>query len=106
MRADTHTRRTRARRAWLPYLVLCGVLLATAAIAYAVRAASLANDRLRFDNAVQRTDDAVHDRIETYVDVLRAGAGLFAADREVSREEFRRFVERIQLQQRYPGVQG
>jgi PAS domain S-box-containing protein len=106
MKPDTHTRRTRATRAWLPYLVLFGVVSATAAIAYAVRAASLANDRLRFDNAVQRTSDAVTDRIETYVDVLRAGAGLFAADREVSREEFRRFVERIQLQQRYAGVQG
>ncbi|HWW75356.1 MAG TPA: CHASE domain-containing protein, partial [Pyrinomonadaceae bacterium] len=90
----------------LPYLVLAGVVAATAAVAYAVRASSRANDRLRFDNAVQRTADAVTDRIETYADVLRAGAGLFAADREVSRQEFSRFVERIQLQERYPGVQG
>jgi PAS domain S-box-containing protein len=91
---------------WLPYVVLAGVVAATAAVAYSARASSAANDHLRFDNAVQRTADAVGERIQTHVDVLRAGAGLFAADREVSRDEFRRFVERIEVQRRYPGAQG
>ena len=44
-------------RAWLPYLVLAGVLAATALAAYAARASSAANARLRFDNAAQRTAD-------------------------------------------------
>jgi len=93
-------------RAWLPYVVLAAVVAVTAAIAYAARASSEANDRLRFENAVQRTSDALRDRIEAYVDILLAGAGLFAADREVSRDEFRRFVARIDMQGRYPGAQG
>ena len=97
---------TRPARAWLPFLVLAGVVAAAATVAYSVRASSAANDRLRFDNAVQRTADAVTERIQTHTGVLRAGAGLFAADREVSREEFRRFVERIEVQKRYPGAQG
>ncbi|HEX8557253.1 MAG TPA: CHASE domain-containing protein [Pyrinomonadaceae bacterium] len=107
MNADTqHTSPQGEPRAWLPRLVLCGVLAATAAAAYAARASSAANDRLRFDNAAQRTSDAVEERIQTHVDVLRAGAGLFAADREVSREEFRRFVERAEAPRRHPGSQG
>src|SRR5215213_212975 len=100
MRPSSHPRRPNVSRAWLPYLVLAGVAAVAAAIAYSVRASSAANDRLRFDNAVQRTADAVSERIQTHVDVLRAGAGLFAADREVSREEFRRFVERIEVPRR------
>ena len=106
MEPDAHTARRRTPRAWLPYLVFAAVVAVTGAVAYAVRASSAANDRLRFDNAVQRSADAVQDRIETYVNILRAGAGLFAAEREVGREDFRRFVERIGIQERYPGVQG
>ena len=106
MEPPSYPRRPSVPRAWLPHLALAGVVATAAAVAYSVRASSAANDRLRFDNAVQRTADAVEERIQTHVDVLRAGAGLFAADREVSREEFRRFVERIEVQRRYPGAQG
>ncbi|MDT5294046.1 MAG: hypothetical protein QOJ76_926, partial [Acidobacteriota bacterium] len=107
MQSDKHLRsRRRAPRMWLPYFVLALVVAATAAIAANVRASAEANDRLRFENAVQRTEDNIRNRLETYVGILRAGAGLFAADREVSRDEFRRFVERIELQKTYPGIQG
>ncbi|HEX8501725.1 MAG TPA: CHASE domain-containing protein [Pyrinomonadaceae bacterium] len=91
---------------WLPHLVLAVVALLTAAIAWEVRVSSEDNDRLRFENAAHRTEDDVRYRLRTYVSILRAGAGLFAADREVSREEFRRFVERLGLAETYPGVQG
>src|SRR5690242_12617384 len=106
MEPDPQPRRARAPRMWPPYAVLAAVVAATALAALYVRASDEANDRLRFENAVQRTYDAIRDRLETYTDFLRAGAGLFAADREVSRAEFRRFVERVEVQQRYPGVQG
>ena len=106
MNPAPHHTDPRAPRMWLPYVVLAVVAAAAGAVAYSARASSAANDRLRFDNAVQRTADAVGERIQTHVDVLRAGAGLFAADREVSREEFRRFVERIEVQRRYPGAMG
>jgi PAS domain S-box-containing protein len=91
---------------WLPYAVLAAVALLTAAIAWDVRVSSEANDRLRFENAARRTSSSVRYRLQTYAGVLRAGAGLFAADREVSREEFRRFVERVGVAETYPGIQG
>jgi PAS domain S-box-containing protein len=91
---------------WLPHLVLAVVALLTAAIAWDVRVSSESNDRLRFENAAQRTEDDVRYRLQTYAGILRAGAGLFAADREVSREEFRRFVERVGVAETYPGIQG
>src|ERR1043166_6424563 len=106
METRPHPRRPRAPRMWPPYAVLAAVLLASALAALYVRADSETTDRLRFDNAVQRTRDAIRDRLDTYADTLRAGAGLFAADREVSRDEFRRFVERMEVQKRYPGIQG
>ena len=63
MRPAPHPARARAPRMWLPYVVLAVVAAATGAVAYSARASSAANDRLRFDNAVQRTADAVTHRI-------------------------------------------
>jgi PAS domain S-box-containing protein len=37
---------------------------------------------------------------------LRAGTGLFRANRTVSAEEFRRFVAQLNLEEKYPGIQG
>ena len=106
MTPASHARRPRPPRAWLPYLVLATVWLMAAAVAWEVRTSAEANDRLRFENAARRTEDDIRYRLETYVGILRAGAGLFAADREVSQEEFRRFVERLGLSETYPGIQG
>ncbi|MET0625227.1 MAG: CHASE domain-containing protein, partial [Pyrinomonadaceae bacterium] len=106
MKPAPHSTGQRAPRMWLPYAVLAVVALLTAAIAWDVRSSSEANDHLRFENAARGTEDDVRYRLQTYAGILRAGAGLFAADREVSREEFRRFVERVGVAETYPGIQG
>ncbi|HEX7420542.1 MAG TPA: CHASE domain-containing protein, partial [Thermoanaerobaculia bacterium] len=43
---------------------------------------------------------------ETYVNVLRAATGLFAANRAATRDEFRAYVRHLDVQRRYPGVNG
>ena len=93
-------------RLWVPYLVLAVALLVTASAAYYVSATTETRDRLRFESAVQRTQDDIERRLDAHVALLRAGAGLFAADGEVTREQFRAFVARLELQQHYPGAQG
>ncbi|MBW3560451.1 MAG: CHASE domain-containing protein [Proteobacteria bacterium] len=45
-------------------------------------------------------------RLDTYVALLHGGAGLFAASQDVSAEEFNRYVQELDLAERYPGVQG
>ena len=40
-----------------------------------------------------------------FEEVLQAGAGLMAASDSVSREEWRRFVERLGLPRAYPGIE-
>lgn len=65
-----------------------------------------AKERLRFENAVRETQSDIEDRIETHIALLRASTGLFAANDRVSREQFRAFVNRLRLQERYSGMQG
>ncbi|MDX1458007.1 MAG: CHASE domain-containing protein [Marinobacter sp.] len=48
----------------------------------------------------------IADRMRDYQQVLRGGVGLFYASDEVDREEWRRFVEELDLAENYPGIQG
>ena len=60
----------------------------------------------RFSYLADRQSELLSDRIADYERVLRAGAGLFAASGEVSRDEWRRFVARMNLDASLPGIQG
>lgn len=49
---------------------------------------------------------SIEDRIHTYVGALRAGKGLFVSSTFVSRDEWQAFVEGLDIQTIYPGIQG
>jgi PAS domain S-box-containing protein len=93
-------------RAWIPYGVLAGALLVTFGAALYVHRTDLAKDRARFENTIKQVSTALEGRLDTHIALLRAGCGLFAASTEVEPEEFRRFVERLDLPHHYPGIQG
>ncbi|MBW4486283.1 MAG: CHASE domain-containing protein [Trichocoleus desertorum ATA4-8-CV12] len=96
----------RLRRTWTPSLVLgIALLLTTVATAY-VASVTRAKDQLRFENAVQRTEDAIENRLDTYIALLRSSSGLFAANERLNQAQFRAYVQRLELQQRYSGIQG
>ncbi|MBD2165268.1 CHASE domain-containing protein [Calothrix membranacea FACHB-236] len=92
--------------AWTSYVVLLGTLLLTAGATGLLEITGTAQDKLRFQNAVTRTQDNIQNRLDTYITLLHAGSALFAAHEEVSLAEFRAFVERLNLRERYPGIQG
>ena len=94
------------RRHWMPGLVFAAGLGVTAATAmYASRVGS-ANERLLFDNQIEKVRHAINSQVDSYMAILRGAAGLFAASDDVSAAEFRAYVERLELRQRYRGVQG
>ncbi len=90
----------------LPIWVLLAGLVATAAATYYVQRAGRARDQLRFERSVEHVRSTITGRVDTYVALLRAGTGLFAANPDVRREEFAQFVSRLDLRGRYPGIQG
>lgn len=56
-----------------------------------------------------RTDelaDDVHTRLKNYEQVLKGAAGLFAASEVVERQEFTRYFQALQLEEKFPGMQG
>lgn len=95
-------------RAWrlLPLLVLlCGF----GATAWLVAMASASAGQHDTERLHRLSDDAagmVRARLAVYSDGLLGGAGLLAASDEVSRDEWRVFVESLDLTGRYPGING
>jgi len=96
----------RGSRVFLPYLILLLGFCFTVLVYHYFSKLTYEQDALRFSSSVQQIQDQVRTRIETSTTLLRAGTGLFAASDSVEADEFDRFVQQIQLQKNYPGVQG
>ncbi|HEY6246368.1 MAG TPA: CHASE domain-containing protein [Pyrinomonadaceae bacterium] len=99
-------KRPRAFRSALPYLILALGLLCTIVVSFYFSKLSAAQDQTRFDNSTQEITARLRTRIQTSIALLRAGTGLFAASEDVDAHEFQHFVEQLELQKNYPGVQG
>jgi PAS domain S-box-containing protein len=93
-------------RRWLPYSVLAVAIIVTLIATYYVRASIQTRDRLRLLNHISITQQAVSEKIDAQVGLLRAGAAFISASDAVSREDFRVFIEGLDLANHYPGVQG
>src|SRR5688572_21045956 len=98
--------RARWWRGFLPWALLAVLALGTVAAAKYVADTARERDQLRFEAAAQQAHDAIRDRVEGYIALLRATSGLFAAVAEVDRDLFHAYVERLELKRRYPGLQG
>jgi PAS domain S-box-containing protein len=103
---DPSLLRRRVPYPWLPTVVLLAGLVATAAYTAQIWRAARIEDQQQFNAAVDRRVQAITAEIEKYTALLRGGAGLFASAHEVTREGFRRYVDRLAVDERYPGIQG
>ena len=89
-----------------PWIVLGAFLVLTAIATKYVWENSQIAERARFQRSVQTAEEAVQSRVDTYVNVLQAASGLFAAAQDVTRDQFRAYVRSLELQRRHPGIQG
>jgi len=81
-------------------------LLFTLLVSYYLSKLAEAQDHSRFKSSVQEVDARIHTRIQTFITILRAGTGLYAASDTVTPVEFSRFVDRLELEKNYAGIQG
>lgn len=99
---------TRGKRPLLdaPALTLVVALLLTLVSTLAAAYLGRERDRMRFENAVQGTTDRVRSRLDAHVAMLYGARSLFAAGRQVSARQFRTYVRELEVEHRYPGMQG
>jgi signal transduction histidine kinase/CHASE1-domain containing sensor protein/CheY-like chemotaxis protein len=103
---DVQNQRSRRHRIILPYLILLVGLAFTVVVYYYFSKLTFEQDQSRFQKNVQELQDRIRLKVETSITLLRAGTGLFAASDEVDAVEFHRFVQQLDLQKNYPGIQG
>jgi signal transduction histidine kinase len=60
----------------------------------------------RFEVRTMEIERAIHDRMLGHETVLWSGAGLFDASEEVTRQEWAEYIATIDLDERWPGIQG
>ncbi len=86
-------------------IVLIGSLLTAI---YWNEARRLAENKaqLAFEHQSERLVHSLRERFRVHEQVLHAVVGLFDSSDGVQRHEFRRFTEALDLQVRYPGIQG
>ncbi|CAG1017361.1 two-component system, sensor histidine kinase ChiS [Burkholderiaceae bacterium] len=90
----------------IPLLVFVVAALASGSLALYLARSIEAKERAAFDADVAASTDAMRERFETTITLLRGAAGLFGASEEVTRPEFASYVERLNLRERYPGILG
>lgn len=64
------------------------------------------NLNVSFINQTERVTTKIGERMGAYGQILRSGAGFFAGSHTVKRDEWRSFVEKLNLDQHYRGIQG
>ncbi|MCG3111303.1 MAG: CHASE domain-containing protein [Candidatus Manganitrophus sp. SB1] len=106
LHADLKSKELPSHRTFLPGWVLFIALALTGLATWYVFSLAEIKDQERFQNIVQRSQNTIAVRIETYIDALRGTAALFAATGRADRKTFHNYISRLELQSHYPGIQG
>jgi len=96
----------RFRHAWAAWLVLIVAIVATLVLwQFSIR---LVEDRTeaRFRNQSLQLRSAIEERLLNYEQVLAGSSGLFSVAGSVSREQWREYVSKVDINRYYPGIQG
>lgn len=104
VRKDT-TGWSRILTTWLPWTVLLLGAVLSVLVFYVLRARAEEQARLRFERQASDAKHVIKARVKSYEDAIRGLAALFATDTRVSRLQFKRYVDSLNLQQSYPGFE-
>lgn len=94
------------RRATAAYGVLLIALLLTVIAWYYVRQAVEVQNRARFEDSTQATQEALERRTKAYLDAMFGARGLFYASDLVTQEDWSDYVKGIEPASRFEGLQA
>jgi PAS domain S-box-containing protein len=99
------SRRSVLRSSVLPLLVLLVSLGATTVTWYGLKAQAEESAAADFDSEARQIAETVETRTRAYQESLQAVVALFATSRVVTRDDWRRFVDGLELRRDHPGVE-
>ncbi|MCQ4294366.1 CHASE domain-containing protein [Pseudomonas stutzeri] len=90
----------------IAWAMLAFMLLVQVVVWQSLRANEDRAAQQQFQMLGDKVTEAIRKRLRDHEQILLGGAGLFDAVEDVSREQWRKYVERLLLPDRYPGIQG
>ncbi|MCD9187802.1 MAG: CHASE domain-containing protein [Pyrinomonadaceae bacterium] len=90
----------------LSYLVLAVLILLSIGITYIFYTSSRNKDIARFTNESKRLKSAIENRVNLYIALLKGTRGFVEASTEMNNEKFSKYVNSLDLENNYTGVQG
>jgi diguanylate cyclase (GGDEF)-like protein/PAS domain S-box-containing protein len=94
------------RASGVAWVVLALSVAATGVVWVVASNAVTDRARARFDEMVQQAHSSIINRMGDYEQILIGGRGLFAGSAAIERDEWGAFVRSVEIEQRYPGIQG
>jgi signal transduction histidine kinase/ActR/RegA family two-component response regulator len=89
------------------FVLACGLSIgASWYLSSSATATAESRARAAFLTDAEQTVRQMQAGLNTYTEVIRAGAVLLSADNEINGANFRRFVRGLELDERYPGMEG
>lgn len=85
-------------------IVLSLALILTGTAWYFTRQSIENGARTRFARRALKTSKAIEDRLQAYIDSLLSARGLFAVNENITRADWKKYFESLQLQKRHPGI--
>ncbi len=89
-----------------PYVVLVVSLILTIGVTYLFYKSAKNKDLLRFNNEVNRVHLAIENKINLCLALLKGGRGFVESSAELNRKKFSNYVQSLELDKNYVGVQG
>lgn len=81
-------------------------MLLTAGFSLYSAQTTMERERIAFEALARRTQGAILQRMNAYVNLLYAGRAFLKGSTEVTRSDWRRFVSALEISSRFPGIQG
>ena len=95
-----------ALRSPIPWVALSAALALTAAGWIALERSRHEDARAQFERRTETAEAAIRSRMVAYEQILRSASAHLAASSTVSGSDFREFIARLQLDERFPGIQS
>ena len=107
LKAQQNRLRQHARLHWTHWFILCVSLVITVFAWQTSKSALMKRDQVRFEHEAERAIVQIRQRLGHYEDALLSGvAAMQSHDGEMSRNQWRRYSEFLNLNERYPGISG
>ncbi|MGP9821114.1 CHASE domain-containing protein [Salinarimonas sp. NSM] len=103
---DERPTRMAGRNLLAPAIVFAVGLASTLVVGLAYDRVAAERDAQRFQSLVAQRVISIDERMGLYVGLLRGVAAYFAAEGEVDRAGFDALIQRMRIDEEYPGVQG